>query len=258
MGRRVLVPLILEPPAASAASADPVDHSRKHQGHDHAQSKPAVVTMQYRYVVAGQICAGAPEPHPQRGSDDVEHQESRPWHAQGSGQDPIELPQPLHETCTYDHPGSVAVEEAFPMFQTLLVHQLMAAQVQALPHPQDEPPPSEVSDGKAHVVAQNSGNEPDYRHDENVEITLARGDGGHDQHRLTGGGKAEVLGEDGQGDRWVTEIGHELCDIHAAYTTPALASRWANLSGRYATLDVCRERAQQKCSARDLSTQALA
>src|SRR5680860_1224681 len=77
------------------------------------------------------------------------------------------------------------------------------------------------------------------------EITLARGDGGRDQHRLPGGRKAEVLGEDGQGDRWVTEIGHELCDIHAAYTTPALASRWANLSGRYATLDVCRERAQQ-------------
>src|SRR5660398_251425 len=104
----------------------------------------AVVTMQYRYVVAGQLCAGAPEPHPQRGSDDVEEEESRPWHARDSGQDPIELPQPLHEACAYDHPGSVAAEEAFPMLQTLLVHQLMAAQVQALPHPQDEPPPSEV------------------------------------------------------------------------------------------------------------------
>jgi predicted secreted hydrolase len=106
-------------------------------------------------VAAREVADARPHRHPQCRSDGVEDQEAPPVHAADTGDDAVGLAQALDEACDDDDLAAVSIEEAGCLVDALRGEEYIA------PVAVDEPAAAKVTDGKAGVVAQHGGEEPD-------------------------------------------------------------------------------------------------
>jgi hypothetical protein len=98
----------------TAAPQDVPDDERRDQYHHRDQRVVGVggdVVVDRVDVIAGRIADGHPGPHPQRGTDGVEEQETPPVHTADAGDDSVRLAQALDEPRNHDDLAAVPVEK---------------------------------------------------------------------------------------------------------------------------------------------------
>lgn len=187
------------PAAAQQMAGDESDDDDP--GRDHrVKGVAGDVAVDRADVAAGQVAQADPGPHPQRGAERVEGQETPPVQAGEAGHDPVHLAQSLDEPGHRDDPGAVPVEKARGPVQPRL------GQAHVTAPPQGQWPTAEVPDGEADVVADHGRGEADDADHHHVEPAGARIDRGGDQYRLAGHGYPEVLDQDEQQDSPVPEV----------------------------------------------------
>src|SRR5436305_15174312 len=99
-------------------------------------------------MAAGEVADAGPHQDPERGTDRVEDEKSRPLHAGRAGDDSVGLAQALDEACDDDDLAAVTVEECGGFVQSFGGEEDVAAVSPG------EPAPAEVADRETDVVSE--------------------------------------------------------------------------------------------------------